>query len=76
VGLEGCLSSKTGQPKNGSDHTTSGPLFIFTSCFDLLVPYLLTLLLIGGRLLGFSLACLLAFFRYKESCAAHCLFDT
>jgi len=29
-----------------------------------------------GRLLGFSLACLLAFFRYKESCAAHCLFDT
>ena len=28
---------------------TSGPLFIFTSRFDLFAPYLLTLLLIGGR---------------------------
>ena len=35
--------------KNGSDHAISGPLFIFTSRFDLFTPHPLTLLLIGGR---------------------------
>ena len=34
--------------KNGSDHAISGPLFIFTSRFDLFTPHPLTLLLIGS----------------------------
>ena len=38
------------QTKNGSEHTTSGPLFIPASSFDLLAAHLVTLLLIGGRL--------------------------
>ena len=37
------------QTKNGSDHATSGPLFISASSFDLFPAHLLTLLLIGGR---------------------------
>ena len=37
--------------KNGSDHTTSPPLFISNARFDLLVTHLLTLLLIGGQFL-------------------------
>jgi hypothetical protein len=37
------------QTKNGSDHATSGPLFISASSFDLLAAHLLTLLLIGNR---------------------------
>jgi hypothetical protein len=36
--------------KNGSDLAISGPLFIFTSRFDLLAAQLLTLLLIGSRI--------------------------
>jgi hypothetical protein len=35
--------------KNGSDHARSGPLFISTALFDLLVPHLLTLLLIDRQ---------------------------
>ena len=50
--LEGCLYSKTVQQKSGSDHVTSEPLLISTARFDLLVPYPLTLLLIGRLLCG------------------------
>ena len=53
MGLEGSPYSKTNQQKNGSDHTTSGPLFISTTLFDLLVVYPLTLLLIGSPLTDF-----------------------
>jgi hypothetical protein len=35
--------------KNGSEHARSGPLFLFTSRFDLPAAYPLTLLLIGRR---------------------------
>src|SRR5829696_6960089 len=46
----GRLSLFQKQPtKNGSDHATSEPLFISTARFDLLVPYPLTLLLIGRQ---------------------------
>jgi hypothetical protein len=42
------------QTKNGTDHATSGPLFIPTSLFHLFPVHLLTLLLIGGRLFSLS----------------------
>jgi len=35
--------------KSGSEATTSEPLFISSTLFDLLVAFPLTLLLIGGR---------------------------
>ena len=41
--------------KNGSEHPGYGPLCLLTALFDLLLAGLLTLLLIGGRLLSVAI---------------------